>query len=370
ALDTTKLHQTWLWREISRTSVAIVQAGGHQANVGQLRRSLIGAPLDRDDNSSGLAAARRVFLTAASLFRNNRNTDSQNQLWPEFWRGDAPSGGEALQPGMEPAIDGAGEGAWLQQGDDQRERLISLVRELAGFADDGRRPALINLLVDLRRHAGARRLSPHLTRLALPLALKEAGLVPKSAPGLLGGRRLALGMSAASPEAKPLSDWLNAGLDDLAREAQQSHHRLTELTSQHRAWHGALIKEGLRKHALAPRALDLLAATPVLSIGLVARHLGCSHVAAGKIAEKLTELGILIPATSRSRHKIFVAGDLAARGRAETDPDQPLVRSEPTPLVDVDALSSTLDGLFSDLDRLNERVDARTKAGGLATAKG
>ncbi|MGI9508725.1 MAG: hypothetical protein ACR2QJ_05175 [Geminicoccaceae bacterium] len=412
ALETTRLHQTWLWREITRASVTIVQAGGYQANVEQLRRSLIGAPIDGDDNTSGLAAARRVFLTAAPLFRNKQNTDSQSQLWPAFWSGvapqpdidgshrlddsgDASSDGEAPRPrgappqtGSEAPSDhkhdpsGAGEVAWPhqvtwpqqaarpQQGDRARELLISLVKELAGFADDGRRPALINLFIDLRHQAKVRHLPPHLLRLVLPLALIEGGLLPKAAPGLLGGRRLPLGMSAASPEAKPLSDWLTSGLDDLAKEAHQSHRRLAELTRQQRAWHGALIKEGLRKHARAPRALDLLAATPVLSIGLVAAHLGCSHVAAGKIIERLVDLGILIAATTRSRHKIFVAGDLPAKGRAEADPERPLVRSEPLPLVDVDAVSATLDGLFADLERLDERAEGRVRAGGMATSGG
>ncbi len=139
---------------------------------------------------------------------------------------------------------------------------MALVRELAGFAHDGRRPA-------------------SLVRLALSLAIKEIGLLAKAAPGLLGGRRLPLGMSAGSAEAKPLTPWLVQALEDLAKEAEQAQKRLAELTRQHQAWHQALLKEGLRKHARAPAALDLLAATPVLSIGLVARHLGCSHVAAG-----------------------------------------------------------------------------------------
>jgi len=241
-----------------------------------------------------------------------------------------------------------------------RDQLIALVKEIAGFADDGRRPALINLFVDLRGHAAARRLPPPLMRLALPLALAEAGLVPKQAPGLLGGRRLPLGMSAGSPETKPLSDWLKSALEDLAKEAHQSHRRLMELMRQHRAWHASLAAAGLRRHARAPEALDLLAATPVVSIGLVARHVGCTHVvAAGKIIERLVGHGILIEQTSRSRHKIFIAGDLPGAARGEIDSDAPLVLSDPAPAVNVDALSATLDGLFADLDLLNQRVEGQ-----------
>ena len=201
-------------------------------------------------------------------------------------------------------------------------------------------------------------------RLALPLALVSA------APGQLGGRRLPLGMSRAAADPTPLTDWLARGLNDLAEEARQSHGRLTELERQHRAWHRRLAEAGFRRHARAPAALDLFTATPVLSIGLVATHLGCSRVAAGNIMERLTELGILIPATARSRHKIFITGDLSAPTRGEVDPDQPLTLSEPASLVDVDALGATLDGLFADLERLNERAEGRVRAGGVTTAGG
>jgi len=366
ALDTTPLHATWLWREVTRAAVAIVQASGHLAKTDQLRLALIGVPVDLDDNTAGLAAAKRIFLTATPLFRESSQTDSETDLWPTFWHGDTPSGGEAprprdLPPKDEtlPDRDRAGEEARPQQGD----QLMVLVRELAGFADDGRRPALINLLVDLRRHAAARRLPPHLVRLALPLALAEAGILPKPAPGLLGGRRLPLGMSRAVVSEKPLTDWLVQALNELAREANQSYRRLIELGRQHRSWHAALGGVGLRRHAKAPAALDLLAATPVLSIGLVARHLGCSHVASGKIVERLVATGILIEQSARSRHKIFIAGDLPTSTRSEADPDGPLSFSEPTPSVDVDALSATLNGLFADLDRLNQRTKERIKDG-------
>ena len=83
----TPLHTTWLWRELTRVAVAIAQAGGYQAKADQLRMTLIGAPVDHDDNTTGLAVAKRVFLDAAPLFRANRQTDSKDTLWPEFWGG-------------------------------------------------------------------------------------------------------------------------------------------------------------------------------------------------------------------------------------------------------------------------------------------
>ena len=193
-LRATPLHPTWLWRELTRVSVIIAQICGYRVQTNQLRMALIGAPVERHDNTSGLAAAKRVFLAAEPLFRTGSETDSRLALLPTFWDDvDVEHGQGGLDaPGD---IDGAGEVARTQQ--EERKQLLDLVRELAGFADDGRRPALINLFVDLRKHAAARHLPPSLMRVALPLALAEAGLVPKAAPGLLGGLRLPLGMSRA-----------------------------------------------------------------------------------------------------------------------------------------------------------------------------
>ncbi|MEZ5935898.1 MAG: hypothetical protein R3F54_29100 [Alphaproteobacteria bacterium] len=358
ALESTGLHLTWLWREMTRAAVVVVQAGGYRADVDSLRRVTIGVPVDPGGEGPGLAAAKRVFVTMAPLFRDLGRTDSNPALWPQFWSSEAlqPDGGAPL-PGAQLRSGGTG------QGEDDRQRLTDLVRVLAGLADDGRRPALINLFLDLRRRAGAGGVAPPLMRLALPLALAETGIVPKGAPGLLGGRRLALGMSAASPGGGPLSDWLASGLGDLAGEAGQAHRRLLGLTRRHRAWHGALAAAGLRRHARAPGVLDLLAATPVVTIGLVAAHLACSRVAAGRIVERLVAAGILTAATSRSRHKIFTAGGLLAGRQAGPEPARPLVFSEPVPPVDAAALDMTMDRLFADLERLNGRVGARIREG-------
>lgn len=367
-LQVSPLHATWLWREITRSAVTIAQAGGYQAKLDQLRLALVGAPLERDDHSPGLAAATRTFLAAAPLFRSIGQADSNSALWPEFWRDDsqALSGDDALTD--DGALDGDGRGEGAGGGEKERresEQLMGLVRELAAFAEDGQRPALINLFIDLRKHAATRHLPPPLVRIALPLALTEAGLVPKAAPGLLGGRRLPLGLSRAVATEKPLNDWLKQGLEELMIEADRSHRRLMELTSQYRAWHEALMREGLRKHACAPKALDLLAATPVVSIGLVARHLGCSHVAAGRAVARLVDLGILIEQTARARHKIFIAGDLPIEAGDETMSDGKLSLSEPLRPVDHDALSVTLSGLFADIDRQAMLTERR-----LAEAKG
>jgi hypothetical protein len=355
ALEASVLHPTWLWREIIRSSAAIAQAGGYQVKVGQLRLALIGAAVEGGHDTPGLAAAKRIFLASAPLFRAGAQTDSHGALWPAFWHRE--DHGEPLRPGAASSVDDhdlkrKGEGGLAC------DQLRGLVRELSSSADDGRRPALINLLVTLRRHAATRRMPAHLVRIALPLALFEARLVSKASPGLLGGRRLALGMSRAMSSDKPLTDWLAFGLGDLAREADQSYRRLVELTRQHQAWRAALARAGLRRNALAPGVLDLLAATPVLSIGLTARHLDCSHVAAGKIIKRLVDLGVLIEQTSRSRHKIFIAGDLSTTPWDEADIHEPLSWTEPVEPVDVDGIAATLDSLVADLERAMVKMRA------------
>ena len=357
ALETTRLHPAWLWRELIRLAPELAQASGFRVDQDQLRLAILGLPIDREDHTAGLAAAKRIFLAAVPLFQESPATDSAARLWPDFWHRDASSGSEPLQ-----AEGGESEG--------ERARLKAMATELTGLAEDGRRPALINLLIALRQRATACRSQPadrslpaSLMRLALPLALHQAGLLPRAAPGLLGGRRLPLGMSQASGEPMPLTDWLSRGLAELGKEGKQSHRRLAELTRQHRAWHRALAAEGLRRRARAPQVLDLLTATPVLSLGLIARHAGCSHVAAGQIAERLVATGILIEQTSRSRHKLFVAGDLARAGRGKVDPTMPLALSEAMVPVDADGIAATLDGLLADLDRLNARTSDRLVEG-------
>ena len=94
-------------------------------------------------------------------------------------------------------------------------------------------------------------------------------------------------------------------------------------------------------------------------MGLVARHLGCSQVAAGQVIKLLLDQGIVLEQTSRARHKIFMAGDLAPGQRSAGDADGPLDISEPLRPLDVDAVEATLKDLYVDLDRVTARSQAR-----------
>jgi len=362
ALRATTLHSSWLWRELTRVSVTLAHIRSYRVQVDQVQMALAGVPLDRDDHEPGVAAARRVFLAAAPLFRNMSQTESPGALWPQVDNVEVPTEANPAKNGQDTHDDAK------RAGEAERARLLSMVRELVAFADDGRRPTLINLLVDLRKQARAtsqERLPTTLVRIALPLALQEAGLVPKAAPGLIGGPRLSLGMSRASDVEPPLTEWLRHSLQGVTVDAERACTRLWDLTQQFGAWHEAIAAAGLRRHAKAPRALDLLAVTPVVTIGLIARHLKCSHVAAGKIAEGLVDLGILIETTSRSRHKIFAAADLARDFARDHDQWRaaatPLSFSKPLRPVDVEALEETLDDIFADLDQKSARTKATVK---------
>jgi|GEM_PF-7067619 len=348
ALDDTPLHQAWLWREIAHTSSVISQFSNYRVSSRQLMSSLAGLPLKRAKDHRDLAAARRLFLAAAPLFRMPTRLDSADDVSELF----EPLWARATSTDDDPPPKKEDGDRRPQAG--EISALRALVDDLVGFAHDGRRPVLLNILVDLRQHKTIRRLPRPLARLALPLALHQVGIVPKPVPGLLGGR-----LSLTLPPGDGITVWLVCALMALAKEASAARTRLRDLTRQHLAWHGRLREAGLRKHGRAPAVLDLLAITPVLSASLVARHLGVTPQGASAILKQLVDLGLLTEATSRSRFKVYLAGDLTSFHGDEAMADRPLAFSDPVRPVDVDALSAILDDLFADLDRVTARARER-----------
>jgi hypothetical protein len=199
--------------------------------------------------------------------------------------------------------------------------------------------------------------------------------MPKAAPGLLGGR---LPLAAASPRlstldplttagsptgGEPVTAWLARALTALAKEAEAASGRLVGLTNQHRAWHEVLRQAGPRGHSRAPAVLDLLAITPALSASLVARHVGCTPQGASGILQQLAELGVVTQATSRVRWKIYLASDLAIADRDRSGVEAPLAIGESLPEIDRDAIETTLDELFAELERTSSRARDRARAG-------
>ncbi len=339
ALDATKLHQAWLWREMARSAAKVSQLTGHRVRLERLMLALAGVPLEALEDDAGLAAARRLFLTAAPLFRDGDKVESRNGFGELF---------EPLWPGGDGGHDDARPDG---NGDEGGERKLErLVRDLARQAGSGDRPPLLELLIGLRRQG---RMKQAQMRFVLPLAIRQAGLLPKAAPALLGGR-----LPFLDEEDDRITPWLIRALDELSREAAAAGQRLADLEGQHRAWQGRLSRADLRVHSRLPAVLDLLAVTPVLSASLVARQLGCSPQGAGAMLRQLLELGIVKSATPRARWKIYLAADLALPGENGAEADQPLSFSDPVPAFDREATERLLDRLLFDLECCERRTRA------------
>ena len=365
-LVTTRLHGAFLWRENVRIACQIAQISSYRMTFEQLAFDLLGVPPDDGDDVGGLAAGRRHFLTASRLFIRGQEADSilpSNVLWAPLWHSggepppsdhDAPGGG-----GRSEANDGEGEGG----SDLDRARIIAT--ELAGTATRMSGVPLVTMLQGLRQGV-VRALPRPMARLVLPLALHEAGLVPKPVPALIGGR-LALGEVGLAGTAADTTSWLRRALVGLAQEADGAAKRLDKLTREIRAWQDLLAKEKLRRHAQTPGVLALLAATPVLTASLVVRHVKISKPAASKILTRLVELGILIEPIARDRFKVFVAADIGEKVVAG-DQEGGLTFSVGLPGIDHEAIEANLDQLFSDLEQKSKRALARARAGCVTTS--
>ena len=78
----------------------------------------------------------------------------------------------------------------------------------------------------------------------------------------------------------------------------------------------------------------------------------------------LADLGIVTEATVRTRWKIHLAGELALPDHSHDDEQPPLSFSDPAPAIGRDAIEATLEALFRDLERLENRT-RKTLVGGL-----
>ncbi len=348
ALKSTPLYQAWLWRETARASAKIGQNAGYRVSYEQLSQDLAGLPIERAGDGSGLAAAKRIFLTAIRLFREaSHPADSiipSSELLQPLWSG---CRAEDDQDGFRGDDKAHGAGAA-----DQIKALVEILVSRARMT--GIEP-LVTLLQGLRDYR-TRHLSPTLVRLALPLAIHQMGLLPKPVPVLLGGR-LPLA-SASSLTGAGLTSWLARALTAFAKEADGASARLDDLTRQHRAWHDLLATSGPRRHSRAPMVLDLLTVTPVISASLVARHLGCTPQGAGLILGHLVDLGVLSVATERSRWKIFLASDLLLPEHHAFREGEVLSANCALPKLDHERIQQMLDGLLGDLDRAMNKTEA------------
>jgi hypothetical protein len=153
-------------------------------------------------------------------------------------------------------------------------------------------------------------------RAALIRYWQRAGLLRAPAP-LTG----AFALRADAPET--YADWVGDFFDALADEAAD---QLEMLRALQRGWSEARRKTSARRrNSRAAQAVDLLAATPLLSATTLGKALGMSVKCAGEMLDRFVAEGIVIEVTHRSARRLFGLTALAPL----RDIVQPPRRSDP-----------------------------------------
>jgi hypothetical protein len=203
---------------------------------------------------------------------------------------------------------------WLTSPDLDQEQDIQQAEETVRTAPSPDSPLLAAALAT---HAwlDQGRMRPPI-RTALVRQWTRTGLLSLPMP-LTGARALA--------EDTPWErdQWIPVFLQTLADEADQERERLRTLE---KAWMAARLRSGAqRRHSRAARAIDILAATPLLSATSLAKGLGMAANNAGLLLGRFVTEGTVIEVTHRSRRRLFGLAGLAPL-REEVAPPY---RSEP-----------------------------------------
>ena len=131
-------------------------------------------------------------------------------------------------------------------------------------------------------------------RAAVPLYLRDCGITIHSLAAVTGGNALRAG--ASDPDGFTVRF-----LEAVRREAADGRDRL--LTME-REWREARIRvdhrAGARSNCRLPAAVDLLAASPLLSISALADALGCSVEGASRMLDALVGLEVAAEVTGRT----------------------------------------------------------------------
>jgi hypothetical protein len=117
------------------------------------------------------------------------------------------------------------------------------------------------------------------------------------------------------------SAWLSVFLAAVADEADDA---LDLLFALERAWLAArMAVAGRRRHSRAAAAIDILAATPLVSAGSLAAGLGMAVKNAAALLEDFRRAGIAVEVTHRSRRRLFGLAGLAPLREVVRPPDRP-----------------------------------------------
>ena len=118
-----------------------------------------------------------------------------------------------------------------------------------------------------------------------------------------------------------LSAWLPAFLRALATEAADGRQLLMDLE---RAWFAARAAVGgRRRDSHAAVAVDVLAATPVISATSLAAGLGVTVKSGIRLLDGLVAAGVAVEVTWRSKRRLFGLKDMAPLGAAVRPPYRP-----------------------------------------------
>jgi len=118
-----------------------------------------------------------------------------------------------------------------------------------------------------------------------------------------------------------LSAWLPAFLRALATEAADGRQSLMDLE---RAWFAARAAvAGRRRDSHAAAAVDVLAATPLISATSLAAGLGVTIKSAIRLLDGLVAAGVAVEVTRRSKRRLFGLKGMAPLGAAVRPPYRP-----------------------------------------------
>lgn len=117
-------------------------------------------------------------------------------------------------------------------------------------------------------------------------------------------------------------DWLPIFLTAITREAESI---LDMLRALDRAWHaGRACVQGRRKNSKLPLAVDLLAASPVLSASSLAALLGIAIKNAGLLLEDLVAAGVAVELSHREKRRLYALQAMSPLRDVAAPPKRPL----------------------------------------------
>lgn len=204
--------------------------------------------------------------------------------------------------------------------------LTQLMQSLASGPDEEVQavPSIISRLA--MAHAQFELIHPFLDgngrvgRILLPLMLVAEGYPPVYLAGYLKANQSRyyelLGNAQLKEDWAPWVRFMALAVTDACQDAISTAQDLAQLRA---TWQQRL--SGLRRNASALHALDVLLATPVITVNSLKSVLGVSFPAANGAIEQLLAHDIVTEPTARHRNRVFVAGELVARLNQPHIPD-------------------------------------------------